>query len=385
MTTPNPTAERLKSWEVNSDAWDAFSGEEHLTNGIQAAYEAGLRAHGLLSEGAPSELPPLLPDGLPGHDERGSDRPEREAEEEPVQSSASLLLGEAGVDEREGEPEERGGDVVVHASTLPAGPSEEQIEAAAIVLYERGWRGTRTWDRDATEAGKIGYRNRARAVLIAADVAPQGFGESATVAASPKADKTPPIDSERLIAIRLYCENQGDKFRHHAKRIMELLDGDALNVSAPGNEKRWTLRPSRDDGYELAWFDGKRTQGWWLNAEQVAEFRAALLVQHAPSSGHEKLIAEAKAEIERAAHGTPATHAARIRSGDVEDVRLRLLVQMSQALAAPLDPKKVAEALNDHDYMYSTSACKCLWMGPGTHQAHQARALCEAYTEGKLT
>ena len=55
MTTPNPTAEPLKSWEVNNNAWEAFAAEEHMTNGIQAAYEAGLRAHGLLSEGAPSE------------------------------------------------------------------------------------------------------------------------------------------------------------------------------------------------------------------------------------------------------------------------------------------------------------------------------------------
>ena len=50
-----------------------------------------------------------------------------------------------------------------------------------------------------------------------------------------------------------------------------------------------------------------------------------------------------------------------------------------------LDPEKVADVLNDHDYMYSTSACKCLWTGPGSHQAHQSEALCEAYTEGKLT
>lgn len=53
--TPSPTAEPLKSWEVNSNAWEAFEAEEHMTNGIQAAYEAGLRAHGLLSEGAPGE------------------------------------------------------------------------------------------------------------------------------------------------------------------------------------------------------------------------------------------------------------------------------------------------------------------------------------------
>lgn len=53
--TPNPTAEPLKSWEVNNEAWEAFSAEEHLTNGIQAAYEAGLRAQNRLSEGAPSE------------------------------------------------------------------------------------------------------------------------------------------------------------------------------------------------------------------------------------------------------------------------------------------------------------------------------------------
>lgn len=50
-----------------------------------------------------------------------------------------------------------------------------------------------------------------------------------------------------------------------------------------------------------------------------------------------------------------------------------------------LDPEKVADVLNDHDYMYSTSACKCSWTGPGSHQAHQSEGLCEAYMEGKLT
>lgn len=45
---------------------------------------------------------------------------------------------------------------------------------------------------------------------------------------------------------------------------------------SPAREKRWTLRPSRDDGYELAWFDGKRTEGWWLSAEQADALRPAL-------------------------------------------------------------------------------------------------------------
>lgn len=43
------------------------------------------------------------------------------------------------------------------------------------------------------------------------------------------APPAPSPDREKLIAIRLYCENQGDKFRHHAGRILEMLDSsDAL-------------------------------------------------------------------------------------------------------------------------------------------------------------
>lgn len=32
----------LKSWEVTDSAWSAFSAEEHMTNGVQAAYNAGM-------------------------------------------------------------------------------------------------------------------------------------------------------------------------------------------------------------------------------------------------------------------------------------------------------------------------------------------------------
>lgn len=51
---------------------------------------------------------------------------------------------------------------------MQGGATEEQIERVARTLYELGWHETRTWDRDATANGKLGYRNRARAVLAAA-------------------------------------------------------------------------------------------------------------------------------------------------------------------------------------------------------------------------
>ena len=33
----------LKSWEVTDSAWIAFNAEEHMTNGIQGAYNAGMK------------------------------------------------------------------------------------------------------------------------------------------------------------------------------------------------------------------------------------------------------------------------------------------------------------------------------------------------------
>ena len=45
----------------------------------------------------------------------------------------------------------------------------------------------------------------------------------------------------------------------------------------------------------------------------------------------------------------------------------------------------MAEWIGSHEYMYSQYGCRCGWTGPGSHQAHQGVALCEAYKEGKLT
>lgn len=35
---------QMKSWEVATEAWDAFNAEEFMSNGIQAVYDAGVRA-----------------------------------------------------------------------------------------------------------------------------------------------------------------------------------------------------------------------------------------------------------------------------------------------------------------------------------------------------
>lgn len=48
-----------------------------------------------------------------------------------------------------------------------------EIEAAAKVLYEYGWQGSRTWERDARAVE--GYRAKARAVLEAARAAGEGI------------------------------------------------------------------------------------------------------------------------------------------------------------------------------------------------------------------
>ena len=45
----------------------------------------------------------------------------------------------------------------------------------------------------------------------------------------------------------------------------------------------------------------------------------------------------------------------------------------------------MAEWIGSHEYMYSQYGGRCEWTGPGSHQAHQGDALCEAYKEGKLT
>mgnify|MGYP001761196903 CR=1 FL=1 len=42
-TEERDKAIQLKSWEVTDAAWSAFDAEEYMTNGIQAAYNVGIR------------------------------------------------------------------------------------------------------------------------------------------------------------------------------------------------------------------------------------------------------------------------------------------------------------------------------------------------------
>lgn len=48
------------------------------------------------------------------------------------------------------------------------------------------------------------------------------------------------------------------------------------------SEKRWTLKPSRDGGYELAWTDGNySTEGWWISQDQARELAASVNAEEA--------------------------------------------------------------------------------------------------------
>ncbi len=48
------------------------------------------------------------------------------------------------------------------------------------------------------------------------------------------------------------------------------------------SEKRWTLKPSRDGGYELAWTDGNySTEGWWIPQDQARELAASVNAEEA--------------------------------------------------------------------------------------------------------
>ncbi len=137
---------------------------------------------------------------------------------------------------------------------------------------------------------------------------------------------------------------------------------------------------------------------------EVSEFldvaRAALVA----AQGAARPVNGFDTTVERVKTGADSLHVAPVLpSLSNSEILERIAEQEREAAGAPapqepnqnetksgnnfvsLDPEKVADVLNDHDYMYSTSACKCLWTGPGSHQAHQSEALCEAYKEGKLT
>lgn len=48
------------------------------------------------------------------------------------------------------------------------------------------------------------------------------------------------------------------------------------------SEKRWSLKPSRDEGYELAWVDGEfRTEGWWIPRDQARELAGSVNAEEA--------------------------------------------------------------------------------------------------------
>lgn len=51
-------------------------------------------------------------------------------------------------------------------------------------------------------------------------------------------------------------------------------------VATSDRPKRWTLNPSRDDGYELAWIDDQhRTQGWWISADDARALAAGVVAE----------------------------------------------------------------------------------------------------------
>lgn len=62
------------------------------------------------------------------------------------------------------------------------------------------------------------------------------------------------------------------------------------------------------------------------------------------------LVSEARAEVERAAHGTPPVHAARIRAGESDDNRLRLLVQLADALELSIEADEAAAVVAPQEH-----------------------------------
>ena len=186
-------------------------------------------------------------------------------------------------------------------------PADEQVEAATWALIESD---TDTSDRGVSDEH---YRERRADVERVAPILRAG--------AAPPA---PSDDRESLIAEAqaawdaagrmpqgtMVHETQWKPFAALYNVTERLIDALAF-PPAPSETRCWC-------------FDLPR-----------GEHHADCEPEPAPSGGRERLVAEARAIVDRAAHGTPSTHAARIRAGDVEDERLRIIVQLADAIAAP--------------------------------------------------
>lgn len=181
---PNPTAEPLKSWEVNNNAWEAFAAEEHMTNGIQAAYEAGLRAHGLLSEGAPSEeqiarvrrmLKPFgLGDACTDRDLRQALAAAGVAPQEPSASDRDTWL--CGKCEREKMLGRDDGQIAEHHRTcsvgmVPPPPSDREKLIAEATEFIDSWDRLGSWTPDSPIGMVMRLRNALAAPLDPVKVA----------------------------------------------------------------------------------------------------------------------------------------------------------------------------------------------------------------------
>lgn len=56
-------------------------------------------------------------------------------------------------------------------------------------------------------------------------------------------------------------------------------------VASSDRAKKWTLKPSRDAGYELAWVDDlKRTHGWWISGDEARALVAGVVAE-GPAGG----------------------------------------------------------------------------------------------------
>lgn len=189
---------------------------------------------------------------------------------------------------------------VVRAALRAAGllvdaPNEERIERAARAIFEEErnfanepWP---VWDElgepTPTFDPRDPYRDLARAAL-AAGAAPEGADPCAVEHPLHGGRCNLPTGHEPG---HICGAPQEPSEIQHVLAARELHRTNAGLPAPPlDREKRWRLRPSRDDGYDLSYFDGVRTQGWWLSRAQVNELMSGLV---AAGPGREKLIAEA--------------------------------------------------------------------------------------------